>query len=291
MSEFLKELFTLRTVYIDKGRGRWAVRKRLHPLLRGILTLIIISVCGVAYFKSDALHSDEAVAKINDVPEIKEVKTVKLIEPVPMKINLPPISVKAQEPEPEKVLAQVKKIEKTENNSERKTLTIPAKKKTEIILPSEKKPETDRIIKPGKNNFADKYRLVINKSEHKLSLLKGDVLIKEYGVATGQNTGDKQRVGDHRTPTGEFKIVSIENASGWSHDFRDGKGKIAGAYGPWFLRLDAKGWRGIGIHGTHDPNSIGTNATEGCIRLNNADIAELKENYAYRNMPVEIREH
>ncbi|MBR1487120.1 MAG: L,D-transpeptidase, partial [Synergistaceae bacterium] len=45
------------------------------------------------------------------------------------------------------------------------------------------------------------------------------------------------------------------------------------------------------IHGTHDPNSIGTNVTEGCIRLNNADIAELKENYAYRNMPVEIREN
>ena len=284
MNEFLKELFTLRTVYIDKGRGRWAVRKRLHPLLRGILTLIIICVCGVAYLKSDGIHSDEAVAKNSDIPEIKEVKTVKLIEPVPMKINLPPISVKTQEPE--KVLAQVQKIDEIDKkNNERKTLTIPAKKKTEIILPS------DKIIQPKKNDkFADKYRLVVNKSAHKLSLLKGNVLIKEYGIATGQNTGDKQRVGDHRTPTGEFKIVSIENASGWSHDFRDGKGKIAGAYGPWFLRLDAKGWRGIGIHGTHDPNSIGTNATEGCIRLNNADIAELKENYAYRNMPVEIRE-
>ena len=114
--------------------------------------------------------------------------------------------------------------------------------------------------------------------------------MKKYPVAVGKNTGDKERVGDHRTPVGKFKIVSIENASSWSHDFKDGKGKIAGAYGPWFLRLDAKGWRGIGIHGTHDPDSRGTNATEGCIRLSNEDISELKEKYAYRNMPVEIRE-
>ncbi|MDD6850571.1 MAG: L,D-transpeptidase [Veillonellaceae bacterium] len=37
------------------------------------------------------------------------------------------------------------------------------------------------------------------------------------------------------------------------------------------------GWDGIGIHGTHDPNSIGTNASEGCIRMYNQDVAELKE--------------
>ena len=98
------------------------------------------------------------------------------------------------------------------------------------------------------------------------------------------------RVGDHRTPTGKFKIVSIEPSSTWKHDFGDGKGKISGAYGPWFIRLDAKGWKGIGIHGTHDPDSRGTMATEGCIRLSNEDISELKQ-YAYRNMPVIIREN
>ena len=35
------------------------------------------------------------------------------------------------------------------------------------------------------------------------------------------------------------------------------------------------GNKGIGIHGTHDPLSIGTRATEGCIRLNNNDLVEL----------------
>jgi lipoprotein-anchoring transpeptidase ErfK/SrfK len=35
-------------------------------------------------------------------------------------------------------------------------------------------------------------------------------------------------------------------------------------------------WTGIGIHGTHNPASIGTLATEGCIRLKNEDLQELR---------------
>ena len=32
----------------------------------------------------------------------------------------------------------------------------------------------------------------------------------------------------------------------------------------------------MGIHGTHDPQSIGTDASEGCIRLHNEDLQELR---------------
>ena len=91
----------------------------------------------------------------------------------------------------------------------------------------------------------------------------------------GKNSGDKRKVGDNRTPVGEFTVQSIENASHWTHDFKDGKGVIAGAYGLWFIHLKT-GWQGIGIHGTHDPSSIGKNVTDGCIRLNNEDLKELK---------------
>ena len=54
------------------------------------------------------------------------------------------------------------------------------------------------------------------------------------------------------------------------------EGPIPDAYGPWFLRLDVPGFRDIGIHGTPFPESIGTRATEGCIRLRNEDILDLK---------------
>ena len=60
----------------------------------------------------------------------------------------------------------------------------------------------------------------------------------------------------------------VIDASYWTHDFGDGKGEIEGAYGPYFISLDTSNlsggaWDGIGIHGTHNPASIGTCASEG----------------------------
>ncbi len=97
-----------------------------------------------------------------------------------------------------------------------------------------------------------------------------------------------------KTPDGTFVVDEILDASYWTHDFKDGKGEIKGAYGPWFISLDttnlSKGaWGGIGIHGTHDPAFIGTRASEGCIRLNNADIEQLKK-FAKVGMKVVIEE-
>jgi lipoprotein-anchoring transpeptidase ErfK/SrfK len=100
--------------------------------------------------------------------------------------------------------------------------------------------------------------------------------MNSYGISCGKNPGNKDRIGDLKTPEGIFHITEIEEASTWGHDFKDGKGKIEGAYGPWFLRLEVPGHKGIGIHGTHKPESIGTRDTEGCIRLKNEDISDLK---------------
>ena len=86
----------------------------------------------------------------------------------------------------------------------------------------------------------------------------------------------KTKVGDNKTPEGEFVIENIHNSSSWTHDFGDGKGWIPNCYGNWFIRLKTPPHRGIGIHGTHAPESIGTRATEGCIRLRNADLDSLK---------------
>ena len=100
--------------------------------------------------------------------------------------------------------------------------------------------------------------------------------VNSYGISCGKNPGNKERIGDLKTPEGIFHITEIEEASTWGHDFKDGNGKIEGAYGPWFLRLEVPGHKGIGIHGTHKQESIGTRDTEGCIRLKNEDIADLK---------------
>jgi len=138
-------------------------------------------------------------------------------------------------------------------------------------------------------------KIVVRKGAFTLQVHKNDSLLKTFPVAVGLNAGDKQRRGDNRTPEGEFVISRIHDSRNWVHDFRDGKGPVGGAYGPWFLRLETgsertssgKSWTGIGIHGTHDPSSIGSMVTEGCVRLTNADLEELRT-LVQKGTPVKI---
>ena len=133
----------------------------------------------------------------------------------------------------------------------------------------------DEVVCNGDPNKAS--YIVISKETMTLKLYDvNHKVIFNFPVAVGKNYGDKQRERDMKTPEGEFTIQQIVNSTTWSHDFRDGKGKIQGAYGDWFIRLKTPPHTGIGIHGTHDPNSIGTRATEGCIRLNNKNLNKLQ---------------
>lgn len=119
--------------------------------------------------------------------------------------------------------------------------------------------------------------LLIDKEAFSLTVIdSAGFEITHYGVAVAVNYGNKTKNGDHKTPEGIFKINQLLNAKGLTHDFHDGKGPVRDAYGPWFFRLDCPVSKVIGIHGTHKPESIGTRATEGCIRLRNEDILDLK---------------
>ena len=129
-------------------------------------------------------------------------------------------------------------------------------------------------------NIKNSNFIIINKSNMTLSQYnyKGE-LLHQFKVATGKNFGDKIQKGDCKTPEGVFAIEEVVDASTWSHDFKDDElGKIIGAYGPYFIRLKVPGQKGIGIHGTHDNNSLGKRASEGCIRLNNKDLTQLVAN-------------
>ena len=124
--------------------------------------------------------------------------------------------------------------------------------------------------------------ILIRKSEFRLYLLKDGNVVNSWPVALGKNAGQKRVSGDMKTPDGTFPIDEMLDASYWTHDFGDGKGEIEGAYGPYFISLDTSNlsggaWDGIGIHGTHDPASIGTRASEGCIRMHNSDLLALKK--------------
>lgn len=118
--------------------------------------------------------------------------------------------------------------------------------------------------------------IVISKENFTLELFDSeDRLICTFGCAVGKNYGNKQCEGDMKTPEGDFYIEEIKPAKHWGHDFKDGKGYIPNCYGNWFMRLKTPPHKGIGIHGTHAPESIGTRATEGCIRLEDSDLDSL----------------
>ena len=138
--------------------------------------------------------------------------------------------------------------------------------------------------------------IVISKKELRLYVyadINGDTTrIAHFPVCLSRNKGQKEKAGDMRTPESEpgkpFTIKQIQNASDWHHDFGDGRGDIL-AYGNWFLRLETP-FSGIGIHGsTNNENTFPGRDSEGCIRLRDADIITLKENYAYVGMPVIIK--
>lgn len=144
----------------------------------------------------------------------------------------------------------------------------------------------EQLHKEGKARMLNKGDyLLIEKSKHLLTHYRDGKLLKSYSVALGKNPDDKTKEGDNATPEGHYEVNFIKDSSAWTHDFGDGKGEIKGAYGPFFIALytgskgsfSGKTWRGIGIHGTHDPSSIGTNASEGCIRLQNEELLELKK--------------
>ncbi len=125
-------------------------------------------------------------------------------------------------------------------------------------------------------NIENATLILISKQEMRLSLYnyKGEEICK-FPMACGLNYGNKMEQGDMKTPEGVFRVSEIQKSGNWAHDFKDGNGEIIGAFGPYFIRLNVPGHEGIGIHGTHNPDSMEKRATEGCIRLKNEDLLKI----------------
>ena len=128
---------------------------------------------------------------------------------------------------------------------------------------------------------AEKYPtiLIVNRSSHQLTLYKDLKPAKTYGIAVGQ-------VG-LETPAGRYSIQNKAVNPAWHVPNSDWAGSLAGQVIPggapnnpikarWMGIYD-----GVGIHGTGDEGSIGTNASHGCIRMRVAEVTEL-----YDEVPV-----
>lgn len=154
------------------------------------------------------------------------------------------------------------------------------------------------LMKNRKNCF-----LVLSKKDYYLYVYeaqgKDTVLLARYDCAFALKKGDKTKTGDMRTPhctsmSKPFHIEKIKNAHDWCHDFKDGRGSIR-SYGDYFMQLRLDGHplvsnHSIGIHGsTNNRESVPGRASEGCIRLKDEDIKDLRETYAFEGMKVFIK--
>ena len=107
------------------------------------------------------------------------------------------------------------------------------------------------------------YALSVHLRSHRLVLFRDGRVARRFSIGVGQSVTP--------TPTGTYFITELLKQP-------DPKG----LYGPYAFGLSAysgvlqhfgRGGNGqVGIHGTNEPNLVGTDVSHGCIRLRNQDI-------------------
>lgn len=143
---------------------------------------------------------------------------------------------------------------------------IARKHKTTVRLIKRANGLKSDVIQPGqklKVNTCD-FSILVDKSQNLLFLKRRAEVVKTYLVSTGK---------DNSTPVGEFKIVTKLNKPTWYKAGAvippDSPDNILGSR---WLGFDLKGY---GIHGTTEPEKLGSQITLGCVRMKNSDVEEL----------------
>ena len=128
--------------------------------------------------------------------------------------------------------------------------------------------------------------ILVEKALQKLSLYRYDGtyrLIKTYACATGEKSGPKRREKDERTPVGIYFNTK---------SYRDNKITVFGDrafklnYPDPFDRIAGNGGNGIFIHGSN--KKVTPNSTNGCVALDNEDLADLDKRVQFERTPVII---
>lgn len=108
--------------------------------------------------------------------------------------------------------------------------------------------------------------ILVDLSEERLYLIdtEKNIILKKYSIASGKL--------ETPSPIGTWQVV--------------GMFKWSGGFGTRWIGLNVP-WGKFGIHGTNKPETIGSEASHGCIRMFNKDIEEIYE-YVRYGMTVTI---
>lgn len=106
---------------------------------------------------------------------------------------------------------------------------------------------------PAADDLLNPLEIIVDKSTHQLAVVSGDIIIRSYTVG----------LGGERTPEGEFVI---------SEKVKNPNGTDKGPYGSRGMVLSDSSYA---IHGTDEPDSIGQDDSQGCVRMSREDLEEL----------------
>ena len=135
--------------------------------------------------------------------------------------------------------------------------------------------KTSAVIHPGNSLYYIEglWSIKVSKSQYTLCLYLNEKLYRVYKVGVGRQD---------RTPVGVFEILNKSREPSWAPPGREPlpyghPDNIIGTR--WMGLKPIEGTdpyiRGYGIHGTVDPDSIGTPSSAGCVRLRNEQVEEL----------------
>ncbi len=114
----------------------------------------------------------------------------------------------------------------------------------------------------------DPVHCVARRSSYTLLVYLGDDLVRLYWMAHGKE--------GHETPETTFVVGDKIQNPDWPHP--DGRlipfGDPENPLGRYFVKFQHESYTGFGAHGTNEPESIGTMASLGCLRLLPNDIEE-----------------
>ncbi|MFH0912657.1 MAG: L,D-transpeptidase family protein [Candidatus Omnitrophota bacterium] len=190
---------------------------------------------------------------INDFPNSSEVMNwQKKIEGINIKILFSPVLT------PKSILYEVKPGD---------TLTKIAKEfKTSAELIKKSNGLRDDTIIPGRKLkvWVAPFSIVVDKSQNTLILKTDEEIVKTYIVSTGKNNS---------TPVGNFTIINkLPNPTWFKAGVVVPSSSPENILGSRWLGFDLPGY---GIHGTTEPQSLGRQVTQGCVRMANPEVEEI----------------
>jgi len=101
--------------------------------------------------------------------------------------------------------------------------------------------------------FKDPIEVIVDKNNHRLAVVSGNIMLRNYKVG----------LGGAKTPEDEFVI---------SDKVVNPNGSAIGEFGSRGMQLSDSRYA---IHGTDEPNSIGRDESNGCVRMSKDDVEEL----------------